>query len=65
VIGTDADGRLVERGTAGAEDGTLAVRRLADGTLGCRVLRPGEEPAEREWRGREHSGACAERVLAA
>jgi hypothetical protein len=47
----------IERGSAGAPDGTWAVWKLADGTLGCRVLADGEQPAEREWRGREHT-AC-------
>jgi len=44
----------IDRGSAGAPDGTLAVRQLADGTLACRRLADGEEPGEREWRGREH-----------
>jgi hypothetical protein len=44
----------IDRGSAGAPDGTLAVRRLPDGTLACRHLADGEEPGEGEWRGREH-----------
>ncbi len=44
----------IDRGSAGAPDGTLAVRQLPDGTLACRSLADGEEPGEGEWRGREH-----------
>lgn len=44
----------VDRGSAGAADGQLAVRELPDGTLACRRLAPGEEPGEREYRGRAH-----------
>ena len=44
----------VDRGSAGAEDGQLAVCQLPDGTLACRRLAPGEQPGEREWRAREH-----------
>ena len=44
----------VDRGSAGAADGQLAVRKLADGTLACRRLAAGEEPGRGEWRGREH-----------
>ena len=45
----------IDRGSAGAADGTVAVRPLPDGTLACRRLAPGEEPGECEWRGREHA----------
>ena len=48
----------VERGSAGAPGGLLAVRVLADGFLACRSLAAGEQPAEGEWRGREHAGEC-------
>ena len=44
----------IDRGSAGAADGTWAVRKLADGTLGCRPLGDGEEPGRGEWRGRAH-----------
>lgn len=44
----------VDRGSAGAPDGHLAVRQLPDGTLACRRLAPGEQPGRGEWRGREH-----------
>lgn len=47
----------VDRGSAGAPDGTIAVWKLPDGTLACRRLAPGEQPGRGEWRGREH--ACA------
>jgi hypothetical protein len=53
----------VERGSAGAPDGLLAVRVLLDGFLACRNLAPGEEPAPGEWRGREHANDDC-RVLA-
>ena len=49
----------VDRGSAGAPDGDLAVRKLPDGTPACRRLTPGEEPGEREWRGREHAHQLA------
>ena len=45
----------IDRGSASAADGALAVRQLPDGTLACRRLAPGEEPGDREWRGREHA----------
>jgi hypothetical protein len=48
----------VERGSAGAAGGLLAVRELDDGFLACRGLADGEQPAEGEWRGREHTGEC-------
>jgi hypothetical protein len=49
----------IDRGSAGAPDGTLAVRKLPDGTLACRRLADGEQPGEREWRGREHAHQLA------
>jgi hypothetical protein len=49
----------IDRGSAGAPDGQLAVRQLPDGTLACRRLAPGEEPGEREWRAREHAHQLA------
>lgn len=58
LLGTGATVIAVERGSAAAPDGTLAVRRLADGTLGSRLLRPGEEPGEGEWRGRGNEPQC-------
>lgn len=48
----------VERGSAGAAEGLLAVRELAGGFLACRDLVPGEQPGAGEWRGREHTGGC-------
>jgi hypothetical protein len=42
-----------------APDGLLAVWWLADGTLACRRLAPGEQPWPREWRGREHAHQLA------
>lgn len=45
----------VLRGSANDPAGTLAVRRLLDGTLGCRELADGESPHEKEWRGVEHT----------
>lgn len=53
-LGSGAAEIDVDRGSAGAADGGLTVRRLADGTLACRRLEPGEQPGEGEWRGREH-----------
>jgi hypothetical protein len=47
----------VDRGSAGAPDGQLAVRKLADGSLAVRRLADGEQPGEGEWRGREHEHA--------
>lgn len=44
----------LDRGSAGDLSGTWAVRKLDDGTLGCRRLADGEEPGNGEWRGREH-----------
>ena len=44
----------IDRGSAGAPDGTWAVRQLPGGTLACRRLEPGEQPGDGEWRGREH-----------
>ena len=44
----------IDRGSAGDPDGMLAVWQLADGTLACRRLMPGEHPGDGEWRGREH-----------
>jgi hypothetical protein len=49
----------VERGSANAPDGTLAVWQIG-GRLYCRVLRTGEEPRPGEWRGRAHWGRCAD-----
>lgn len=49
----------IDRGSAGAPDGTLAVRQLPAGTLACRRLEPGELPGEGEWRGREHAHQLA------
>ena len=51
--GTGLDA-AVERGSAGAADGQLAVRQLPDGRLGCRELGDGGTLREGEWRGREH-----------
>lgn len=48
----------VERGSAGAADGLLAVRELVGGYLACRGLADGDHPATGEWRGREHAGEC-------
>jgi len=50
--GTDLD-TAVERGSAGAADGTLAVMLAPDGSLTAREL-DGGPLAEGEWRGREH-----------
>lgn len=44
----------IDRGSAGAPDGTWAVRKLADGSLACRPLGEGEQPGEGEWRGHAH-----------
>ena len=44
----------IDRGSAGDPGGGWAIRRLPDGTLGCRRLADSEGPSEREWRGREH-----------
>lgn len=52
-LGT-ADEVDLDRGSAGAPDGTWAVQKLPDGTLGCRPLEPGEEPGPGWWRGRAH-----------
>jgi len=49
----------VDRGSAGAPDGALAVRRLPDGTLACRRLASGEDPGGGWWRGREHAHQLA------
>jgi hypothetical protein len=48
----------VERGSARAADGLLAVRELDDGFLACRTLADGEQPLDGQWRGREHTGDC-------
>jgi hypothetical protein len=48
----------VERGSADAAGGLLAVRILVDGFLACRDLAHGEQPVKGEWRGREHTGDC-------
>ena len=48
----------VERASAGAPGGLLAVRVLDNGFLACRSLADGDQPAEGEWRGREHTGEC-------
>lgn len=50
----------VERGSAGAADGLLAVRELDDKFLACRSLADGDQPAQGEWRGREHTGECGQ-----
>jgi hypothetical protein len=42
----------IDRGSSG--DGHWAVRQLADGRLAARRLGAGQQPAEGEWRGREH-----------
>lgn len=44
----------VDQGSAGDPAGTMAVRKLADGTLAGRLLDVGQEPAAGEWRGRLH-----------
>jgi hypothetical protein len=49
----------VLRGSAGEPGGLLAVRLLADGTLGCRDLK-GLQPGPGEWRATEHDGPCQE-----
>jgi hypothetical protein len=48
----------VVRGSAGQLPGRLAVRQLPGGHLACRDLAAGEEPAEDEWRGTEHTNAA-------
>lgn len=48
----------VERGSANAPDGTLAVWRDERHRLRCRVLRAGELARPGEWRGRTHWGRC-------
>jgi hypothetical protein len=47
----------VDVGSADDPAGRVAVRQLADGTLGAVRLQDGEEPGAGWWRGREH--ACA------
>jgi hypothetical protein len=44
----------VQRGSARDPAGRLAVRKLPGGHLACRDLADGEQPADGEWRGREH-----------
>jgi hypothetical protein len=52
----------IERGSAGDPAGEWAVWKLADETLACRPLAPGEQPRAGEWRGREHTPArCPQR----
>lgn len=61
VLATTAAGKdmPVERGSANAPDGTLAVRReTPGGALTARVLGKDEEPGAGEWRGRTHWGRC-------
>jgi hypothetical protein len=56
LAGTDLDAAM-ERGSAGAPDGRLAVRKnrhMLDGSLVCRELGDGEPLRAGEWRGREH-----------
>jgi hypothetical protein len=48
----------VERGSAGNPAGTLAVRKLADGTLSARPLSAGAEPDPGEWRAVDHDARC-------
>jgi hypothetical protein len=45
----------IDRGSAGAPDGMLAVCQVADGTLAVRRLAAGERPRPGERRGREHA----------
>jgi hypothetical protein len=45
----------VDCGSAGRAGGTLAVRRLADGTLAGVLLGPGADPPAGQWRGTLHA----------
>lgn len=48
----------IERGSAGRPDGTLGVRKLADGTLLARFLPADEQPQPGEWRATDHDATC-------
>lgn len=48
----------IVRGSAGKPGGTLGVRKLPDGTLLARYLRPDEEPGPGEWRATDHDIVC-------
>lgn len=63
VVVADADDypdevETILRGSAGDPAGTLAVRKMPDGSLRARPLPPGEEPAEGEWRAVDHDRSC-------
>lgn len=65
VIGTKDGCLVIERGSANDPDGLLAVRVMPDGILGVRgPVEPGAALEAGEWRGREHAGDCAERLIA-
>jgi len=50
----------VMQGSAGDPAGRLAVWKQRDGKLRCRELADGEDVAEGQWRGVEHTGPCQE-----
>ena len=64
--GTEIDWALMPSGkrnpvdhhSAGDPNGTLAVKRLDDGTLAARVLKDGDQPEQDEKRGTSHFATC-------
>lgn len=48
----------VDHGSADDPAGNLAVWRDGEGTLRCRVLRKGEDPAAGQLRGQSHWASC-------
>ena len=49
---------LVDRASAGDPDGNLAVRRMADGTLAARHVKPGDQLEPGEVPGKSHFSSC-------